>query len=213
MKHDWEAFGNQVATLIKTRGNRGCRGCSPYNSLAENNIVVTPHEAQRLPHKFEGLLGVGARGNQKTAPLQHVGSVATPVTPGTPCFQLGPAQPQTGGAPPKWHAVLAELEQQNCPDWLAPDRWAVMLSDAESFLGRWGDTAHQLGWTALDLFGIHPVAPAARFDVMGLLPLLHEGAVIALTEDAATIRRSSNALLTYRRGDQAGAVCITEVKP
>ena len=56
-------------------------------------------------------------------------------------------------------------------------------------------------------------APAARFDVMGLLPLLHEGAVIALTEDAATIRRSSNALLTYRRGDQAGAVCITEVKP
>ena len=175
--------------------------------------MVTPHEAQRLPHKFEGLLGVGARGNQKTAPLQHVGSVATPVTPGTPCFQLGPAQPQTGGAPPKWHAVLAELEQQNCPDWLAPDRWAVMLSDAESFLGRWGDTAHQLGWTALDLFGIHPVAPAARFDVMGLLPLLHEGAVIALTEDAATIRRSSNALLTYRRGDQAGAVCITEVKP
>jgi hypothetical protein len=86
-----------------------------------------------------------------------------------------------------------------------------MLSDAESFLGRWGDTAHQLGWTALDLFGVHPIAPAARFDIMGLLPLLHGGAVIALTEDAAAIRRPSNAILTYRRGDQAGAVCITEV--
>jgi hypothetical protein len=88
-----------------------------------------------------------------------------------------------------------------------------MLSDAESFLSRWGTVAHSLGWTAVDLFGVHPVAPAARFDVMGLFPLLHGGAVIALTEDAATIRRSSNAILTYRRGDQAEAVCITRITP
>ena len=88
-----------------------------------------------------------------------------------------------------------------------------MLSDAESFLGRWGDTAHQLGWTAVDLFGVHPVAPAARFDIMGLLPLLQGGAVIALTEDAATIRRQSGATLTYPRSDRTGAVCITGVKP
>jgi len=79
-------------------------------------------------------------------------------------------------------------------------------------VNRWGQTAHQLGWTAADLFGVHPVAPAARFDVMGLFPLLHGGAVIALTEDAATIRRQSGATLTYPRSDRTGAVCITQVK-
>jgi hypothetical protein len=58
---------------------------------------------------------------------------------------------------------------------------------------------------------VHPFAPASRFDVMGLILLLQGGEVIALTDQAATIRRRSNAVLTYRRANQTGAVCITKV--
>jgi hypothetical protein len=108
---------------------------------------------------------------------------------------------------------LAELERQNCPDWLPPDRWNEVLSDAEIFLSRWGSAAHSLGWTALDLFGVHPTAPAVRFDVMGLMLLTQGGAVVALTADAATVRRGSSAALSYQRPAQSGAVLISKAKP
>jgi hypothetical protein len=134
-------------------------------------------------------------------------------TTGTSNFARDEDHGDEGGSPSEWHAILAELKHKNCPDWLVPDRWAVLLSDAESFLNRWGGTAYELGWSTVDLFGVHPIAPAARFDVMGLILLLQGGTVAALTEKAATIRRSSNAMLTYRRGDQTGAVCLTRITP
>jgi hypothetical protein len=88
-----------------------------------------------------------------------------------------------------------------------------MLSDAENFLSRWGSAARSLGWTALDLFGVHPIAPAARFDVMGLLLLTQGGAVVALTADGATVRRTTGAALSYQRPTQAGAVLISKARP
>jgi hypothetical protein len=106
---------------------------------------------------------------------------------------------------------LAELERQECPDWLTADRWRDLLSDAEIFLTRWGSAAHSLGWTALDLFGVHPSAPAARFDVMGLLLLTQAGAVVALTADGATIRRPAGSVLGYRRCTAPGAVLLPAV--
>ena len=86
-----------------------------------------------------------------------------------------------------------------------------MLADAERFLSRWGAVAHSLGWTTLDLFGVHPIAPAARFDLMGLTLLLQGGEVVALTEHGATIHRSPNVALVYIRSSRTGAVCITEM--
>ena len=91
-------------------------------------------------------------------------------------------------------------------DWLSAEQWRGLLSDAENFLSRWGGAAHLLGWTSLDLFGVHPIAPAARFDVMGLIPILNGAEVLALTSQTATIRRLSGAIQTYHRPDQGGAV-------
>jgi hypothetical protein len=59
------------------------------------------------------------------------------------------------------------------------------------------------------LFGVHPDAPAARFDVMGLIPILNGATVLTLTDSTATMRRPSNAILTYRRGGRADAALIT----
>ncbi|WP_143274205.1 hypothetical protein [Bradyrhizobium canariense] len=87
----------------------------------------------------------------------------------------------------------------------------MLLGDAENFLSRWGHTAHAMGWTALDLYGVHPLAPAARFDVMGFLFLIQGGAVPVITASSASIHRRTGAHLTYRRHDISDAVLITTV--
>jgi len=213
MMHTSVDFTEHMLGLLKNTGPSGPTGPTQDKPFKSNEKAGTTRCTLVGPVDIEWSQPARATGPTKIAPLQVLTGSGTTGTSGTTNFQGAQVKLERTTAPPEWHAILAELNQRNCPDWFSPDRWTALLSDAEIFLGRWGQTAHQLGWTALDLFGVHPIAPAARFDVMGLFPLLHGGAVIALTEDAATIRRSSNAILTYRRGSQAGAVCITGVKP
>ena len=66
-------------------------------------------------------------------------------------------------------------------------RWEQAKHDAIEFLADWGDQAAELGWSADDLFGLHPTAPLARYDVMGLIWLLHGQAVGELTEHGANL--------------------------
>ena len=213
MMHTSVDFTEHMLGLLKNTGPSGPTGPTQDKPLKSNEKAGTTRCTLVGPVDIEWSQPARATGPTKIASLQVLTGSGTTGTSGTTNFEQGPAQPQTGGAPSDWYAILAELKQKNCPDWLAPDRWAVMLSDAESFLSRWGTVAHSLGWTALDIFGVHPIVPAARFDIMGLTLLLHGGAVVALTEDAATIRRQSGATLTYPRSDRTGAVCITGVKP
>ena len=76
-----------------------------------------------------------------------------------------------------------------------------------AFLRDWTARAHGLGWTALDLFGVHPAKPWGRLDVMGLVPLLHGREVAALNRDRATIKMAGGQVLTYRR---VQATCPTD---
>ena len=71
----------------------------------------------------------------------------------------------------------------------------------------------QLGWTALDLFGVHPLAPAARIGCWGLILFVQGGDVVALTDGTATICRQSGAVLTYRRYGQRGGLLLSELRP
>jgi hypothetical protein len=89
---------------------------------------------------------------------------------------------------------------------MTPDRWEMLLHDAERFLDRWSSTAHAMDWTTLDLFGVHPTRPAVRLDVMGLLLLLQGGEVIALTAEVASIRRFSGAVLRFSRPSPGGVL-------
>jgi hypothetical protein len=93
-----------------------------------------------------------------------------------------------------------------CPALVEADRWQQAVRDAETFLAKWGEQAHQLGWTARELFGLHPVpersAPnfrrLSRYDSTGLIWLLQGRPVIALTQTEAAIQ-SAGAVVMYRK--------------
>jgi hypothetical protein len=78
--------------------------------------------------------------------------------------------------------------------------------DATAFTSQWGAQAHAFGWTARELFGLHPVPerPAgnysrlSRLDDTGLIWLLRGRPVVALTETTAAIQ-GATAVLTYRK--------------
>jgi hypothetical protein len=74
-------------------------------------------------------------------------------------------------------------------------RWHRCIIDAVEFLDQWGEQAARLGWGPDELFGLHPVAPLARYDNMGTLWLLKGERVVALTETEARL----NGLACYRK--------------
>jgi hypothetical protein len=78
-------------------------------------------------------------------------------------------------------------------------RWRKAVADAEIFLARWAEQALVLTWTVDDLFGLHPIAPLARYDAMGLLWLLQGRPVVVLTKESAAMENSNGAISIYRR--------------
>jgi hypothetical protein len=212
MMHGSGDFTAHVLDLLKHSGPTGPSGPSTGKTLIFNDKVGTSRRDEVGPVGNEWSQHARASGPGKGCEKQLLTGGGTTGTSGTSLFAGDDDQSERGGSPAEWHAILAGLEQRSWPDWLGPDRWEALLSDAENFLSRWGAAAHALGWTALDLFGVHPTVPASRFDLMGLLPLVQGGAVIAMTEDGATLRRETGAVLNYRRCTAPGAVLISQVR-
>jgi putative DNA primase/helicase len=77
--------------------------------------------------------------------------------------------------------------QSACPDEVPKDRWLRCLDDARLFFRRWGQQAQRLGWSPQDLMALHPTAPLARHDQMGLLWALRGQTVIDLGAKAAKL--------------------------
>jgi hypothetical protein len=108
--------------------------------------------------------------------------------------------------PGSYASALAAL-RANCPAYVPEDRWRRASADATAFIPKWGGQAQALGWTARELFGLHtpPERPhptysrLGRLDHTGLIWLLRDRPVVALTETTATIRAASGATLTFRR--------------
>ena len=105
----------------------------------------------------------------------------------------------------RFFRTFQELEQR-CPLYIDPTDWQQAVQDGRKFLAHWGEQAHALGWTARELFGLHPVPerPAAsyrrlaRYDETGLIWLLRGRQVVALTETTAAIQGATS-VLTYRK--------------
>jgi hypothetical protein len=63
-----------------------------------------------------------------------------------------------------------------------------------------------------DVFGVNPEAPGARYDRMGLVPLIGGGTVVSVTTDRATIRQASGATLVYLRRPRHGAIVVWKLE-
>jgi hypothetical protein len=136
-----------------------------------------------------------------------------------PDHRLRPTQIQEGGGREKselsekrvissfpYANALDQLDRR-CPHHIDAERWQQAIQDASRFLPEWGQQAEALGWTADELFGLHPVparpAPSycrlARYDCTGLLWHLQGRPVVALTANTAVIATPSGGILTYRK--------------
>jgi hypothetical protein len=108
-----------------------------------------------------------------------------------------------GVAPREWAEALARLDPERPLADVPPLRWLRFLDDARQFLASaWPRQAAELGWSALDLFGCHSVAPYARHDCKGLIWSLGEcggGRLVAVTADTAVIERPTGSRQSWPR--------------
>jgi len=104
-----------------------------------------------------------------------------------------------------YNRMLAAL-QSVCPVLVETGRWRQAIKDADCFLTTWGTRAHELGGTRRELVGLHPV-PAhlgptyrrlSRYDATGLIWLLRDRLVLALTETEAAIQGQSTVTVYHK---------------
>lgn len=208
MKHDLQAFSRDIAALIKTSGDSGGSGDKSEKSLQHSDYFVPTRETIVSPLKNEWGQPRPASGDRKAKRFESVAPSVPSVPTATTNFEEGRTARLFNDDPTGWHAISEELKRMQAPEWAGSDRWSQMVEDADALLSNWGRAAHDLGWTALDLFGVHAVAPGCRYDVMGLVMLLGGGTVFALTEQTAAFRRPSGSTLTYRRKPMSDAVLL-----
>ena len=92
--------------------------------------------------------------------------------------ETGSTSPDT---PAGWREALLALSPDHDPcTGFRPGAWARVWAGALDFIERHGDGAHGLGWTAQELFGVHPVVGVIRVDFTGALLLTVAGRVLAV---------------------------------
>jgi hypothetical protein len=97
------------------------------------------------------------------------------------------------------------------PPAIPASRWQQIIQDAGRFLDHRACEAAALGWSARDVFGVHPSVPMARYDTMGLVPLILGGKVEAIDHRLARIGTLGGSTLTYLRREQNDGVCLWEM--
>jgi hypothetical protein len=79
-------------------------------------------------------------------------------------------------------------------------QWSNAVRQAILFASNWGASALSLGWSPVELFGLHPIAPHARHDAKGLAFAQSDAAqIVAITETSAVLKTISGAELRFYR--------------
>jgi hypothetical protein len=208
--HNLDTLAADLAPFFKKGGNTGYSGDEARKGLDFFDSAVTTSRGRLSPLAPGEVTRAQSSGDAKCEQSQPFTGAVTTVTTVTAAFEEHAAGSLADDCPSEWQAICEELKRSEPPSWASAERWRELVADAESFLAAWGKTADRLGWTTLDLFGVHPTAPATRFDVMGLIPILRGRSVCDLSDKTATIECESRAKLIFHRSTGAGAVFITE---
>ena len=103
------------------------------------------------------------------------------------------------GCPEDWCQGVADLLARVRPVAWPETEWRLLREDAFVFLRDRGAEAVRLGWDVLDLFGVDPRAPLARYDAMGLAVLLRGRRVVELHHDRAVIEDHQGQRTSFTR--------------
>jgi hypothetical protein len=96
----------------------------------------------------------------------------------------------------EWTAGMEFLSPVNDPCLgFKRGQWSRVRAAALAFLDQYGNQAHALGWSAADLFGVHPEMGMVRVDSCGALMLTNGVRVVAVSADAIGYANG----LVYRR--------------
>jgi hypothetical protein len=106
------------------------------------------------------------------------------------------------------HDAFHQLRLMSLPDSFGQQFFGQLAADCEAFFARWSGTETLTSWSDAELLGVHPRAPTARYDALGLLLLVRGGEVVELEKDQATIRSKGGARLIYRKRASAEAIPI-----
>ena len=84
----------------------------------------------------------------------------------------------TDDTPGAWAEAFNRLSTHAppCPGFRG-DEWSDVHASAKDFLANYAQRAFALGWTGLDLFGVHPKVGATRADCCGAL-MVSTGALV-----------------------------------
>ena len=94
------------------------------------------------------------------------------------------------GVPPDWCEGVALLVSLPTLAAILPGRWAALAQTSQRLLHDHGAALHGAGWGTLDVWGLHPTAPAANPSGWGLAWLLWEhGDVLDIGPDVVGMRR------------------------
>ena len=153
-----------------------------------DNVAVPPvqkvYQVQELPKK------------------EQMQSFYTSYTSYTKENKHGTRRPISG--PEEWRDGFDKQISSPAPKGITSIRWQRFIQDAATFMEDWAEKAHAHGWTAVDVFGLHPLAPAHRPDAAGLVWLLSGHQIAAMSESGAIIRISDNRTQTFHKRARAG---------
>lgn len=124
---------------------------------------------------------------------------------------IGVSARERMGVPVDWLEGFARLSRHKRPYVFTNAAWRQLLIDGERFLVGSAAMAAKLGWTTLDVFGLHPTVPVLRYDAMGLVALIRGGKVTTVTDKHATITMPSGAALSYLRRPMPHAVAVWDL--
>ena len=90
------------------------------------------------------------------------------------------------------------------PSGFTEERWRAGVDWCWRLAHEDGEAAHQRGWTAAELFGLHPIAPASRYDAMGLAFLMRpRDRILDLGGEHALVLRSTGAMHRFTRASHS----------
>lgn len=76
-----------------------------------------------------------------------------------------------------WRSALEHLSEHASPcRYLLTARWVALRTNAIAFCEKFGAEAHRHGWTAAELFAVHPEHGTLRVDYCGVLMVVSEPA-------------------------------------